>query len=432
MKQVTDIRFVFPRIGMRIIKSAIAVLICYIVNILRGGSGMVFYSQLAALWCIQMYRSNTIKNAIQRSIGTVVGAVFGLVYVLMYPFVETVSYADIIEAFLVALFIMVVLYATVLLKKQQASYFSCVVFLSIVVNHVGDLNPYLFVWKRFLDTVIGIVIGVIVNDFRISFHPDRETLFVSGLDETLLDQKEMLSPYSRVELNRMIEDGLQFTVSTVRTPASILEPMQNVNLKLPVIAMDGAALYDVNKNAYLKTYVISAKTARQIMYLISKYNVCWYANIIIDDTLLIYYGDTEDEVNKRLVENLRTSAFRNYIRRPLPYEENVTYFMLLDKAEKIDQFMSMLIQENYYEQLKIVTYPSRDFEGYSYIKIYNHNAKKENMIAYLKQITGLNQVVTFGTILDKYDVVVDENDGNRVVHEVRRRYEMGRKKSDGC
>lgn len=57
--------------------------------------------------------------------------------------------------------IVVVLYTTVVMKKKQASYFSCVLFLSIVVNYITDVNPYLFVWDRFLDTLIGILIGVL-------------------------------------------------------------------------------------------------------------------------------------------------------------------------------------------------------------------------------------------------------------------------------
>ena len=80
---------VFPGIGMRILKSALAVSLCMVINLLRGDSGIVFYSQLAALWCIQMYRSNTISNALQRMIGTVVGALFGLIYLLVYPLVIT-------------------------------------------------------------------------------------------------------------------------------------------------------------------------------------------------------------------------------------------------------------------------------------------------------------------------------------------------------
>ncbi len=46
-------------------------------------------------------------------------------------------------------------------------YFSCVVFLSIVVIHIGDANPYLFVFNRVMDTMIGIIIGMLVNSVRL-------------------------------------------------------------------------------------------------------------------------------------------------------------------------------------------------------------------------------------------------------------------------
>src|SRR5699024_31955 len=139
----------------------------------------------------------------------------------------------------------------------------CVVFLSIAVNHAKDQNPYLFVWNRCLDTIIGILIGVAVNEFSLPREKHEEIIFVSGLDDTLLCGSRM-SDYSRVELNRMIDEGLHFTISTCRTPASLLEPMRDIRLKLPVIVMDGAALYDLKKNRYLKCYLISNVTARKI------------------------------------------------------------------------------------------------------------------------------------------------------------------------
>ena len=77
-------KFSFPPIGMRILKSAAAIAICYIVSFIRGDSGIVFYSQLASLWCIQVYVSNSIKNASQRFIGTIIGAVFGLIFLLFF------------------------------------------------------------------------------------------------------------------------------------------------------------------------------------------------------------------------------------------------------------------------------------------------------------------------------------------------------------
>lgn len=413
-----------PGIGMRIIKSATAVAICFLVDRFRGGRGIVFYSQLAALWCMQGYRSNTKQNAIQRTIGTVIGAVYGLLYLLFYLFFLK-KYANVawIEKGIISLMIVVVLYTTVLIKKTQASYFSCVVFLSVVVNHIADGNPYLFVWNRFLDTMIGIVIGIAINNFKLPIHRDNETLFISGLDDTLLNSNEALSNYSKVELNRMIDDGMNFTISTIRTPASLIEPLREIRLKLPVIAMDGAVLYDIQTNEYLRVYVISAKTSQRLMGLIEKAGLCWYANVIIDDMLVIYYGDMEDEVNLEMVKKLRTSPFRNYVKRPLPKQEEVTYFMLLNRTEVIQKFYQTLEAEGMLKELKVINYPSKDYEGYSYLKIYNQNATKENMIMYLKEMTGLRNVVTFGTIPEKYDVLIQADNANEVVRETKKMYE---------
>ena len=110
----------------------------------------MFYSQIAVLWCIQVYVENSKKNAVQRLVGTTIGALFGLPYILVRSAIHAdVNYEETVDAILVSLMIIVILYTTVLIKEKQVFYFSCVVFLSIVVNHVADSNPYLFVWNCF-------------------------------------------------------------------------------------------------------------------------------------------------------------------------------------------------------------------------------------------------------------------------------------------
>lgn len=412
-----------PGIGMRIIKSAIAVALCIVVNLLRGTDGMVFYSMLAALWCVQMYRNNTITNATQRMTGTIVGAVYGLLYILLYPRAVAGIDGILLETMCMFVGVVLVIYTTVIIHKKQASYFSCVVFLSIVVNHIGDANPYQFVWNRFLDTMIGIVIGVVVNNIRLCINPDRDTLFVSGVDGILVNRENRISAFSKVELNRMIEDGLKFTISTVRTPASLLEPLADIHFKYPVIVMDGAAIYDVNKSEYVKEYVISGETSTELIELMHSFELHPYTNVIIDDTLLIYYEDMTDEVNNNLVAKLRTSPYRNYIKRKYSGDENVAYFMILDRTEKIEKFNEALEDKGYYDRFKILKYQSEDYPGYSYIKIYNKNSSKERMLAYLKETYGIKDVTTFGTIDGKYDVIVSDNNFDKMVHLLKKRYE---------
>jgi hypothetical protein len=409
---------------MRIIKSAVAIAVCYLVSFLRGNSGIVFYSQLAALWCMQPYVAVTKKNAFQRTIGTVIGAIYGLIFILMQRRIalpdETAQY---VYAGIISLMIAVIIYTTILIKKKQASYFSCVVFLSIVVNHVTDSNPYLFVWNRFLDTMIGIVIGVGVNSFHLPTERKKDILFISGMDDTLLHEKDDLSDYSRVELNRMLDDGANFTVSTMRTPASIMETMREIRLKLPVIAMDGAVLYDTKENKYLKTYVISNAMSKKLIQTIRSSGLSCYINVVVDDMLEIFYKETGDEFQRKFVEKMRRSPYRNYIKSEELHAENVVYFMMLYPSDVIADFYNTLVEQEFTEKLKVLTYASKDYPGYSYIKIFNKNATREHMANYLMEMLGIQETVTFGSIPGRYDVVVAPGDSNKVVQELKKRYE---------
>ena len=414
----------FPRIGLRIMKSAIAVELCFLVSFIRGNSGIVFYSQLAALWCIQVYVQNSRNNAIQRIIGTVIGAVYGLIFLLLNrEIVKSDLEHEVVNSIIISIMLVAVLYTTVIIRKKQASYFSCVVFLSIVVNHMSDVNPYLFVWNRFLDTVIGIVIGIGVNCFSLPKDKRKDVLFISGLDDILLDNQNVLSDYNKIELNRMLDEGVNFTISTIRTPASLIEPMRDIRLQLPVIAMDGAVLYDISEKMYIKSYVISSNHSNQVFQMIREQGLTCFTNVIVDDMLVIYYDEPEEEIQKKLVKDLRKSPYRNYVQREMPKTEYVVYFMLLYPSSVIENFYQILKEKGITEELKVLKYESTDYPGYSYIKIFNRNATKENMIAYLKEMLKLDKTVTFGSIPGKYDKVVNSGDTNQVVNMLKKLYE---------
>jgi len=97
--------------------------------------------------------------------------------------------------------------------------------------------------------------------------------------------------------------------------------------------------------------------------------------------------------------------------------------MLLDKKERIENFYEEFKTAGFIEGLKVLKYDSDDYPGYSYIKIYNHNAVKENMIDYLKAQLQVENVVTFGSIEGRYTHFVEPGDSNRVVKTMKKEYE---------
>ena len=413
-----------PRIGLRMVKSAIAVFICFIVYYFFRPNGIVFYSQLAVLWCIQPLRESTLSKAWQRAIGTLNGALFGLVAILIdQKYISSNKFGNLIYAALTSLCIIAIIYVTLLIKKRDASYFSCVVFLSIVVNHIGDVNPYIFVFNRVLDTMIGIAIGMLINGFHLPRRKRKDILFVSGMDDTLLSSDEKLSAYSIVELNRMIADGVKFTLSTGRTPASIIEPMRGIHLKLPVIAMNGAVLYDICKHEYRYAYIINKELTEKLTAFLDQYDVNYFLNILLDNILIIQYKELKNEAEKDIYQKLSQSPYRNYTNKNFLNAGECIYFMLVEHSEVIEEIYHALLQTDMSRHVKMITYPSHDYEGYAYIKIYNKNASRKNMLEYLKKDTQMDNVVTFGTIEGQYDVLIDKNDSNQVVKILKKMYE---------
>lgn len=165
-----------PKIGMRIIKSAIAVNICCIICLLRGG--MPFYSSIAAILCMQKESGKAKVVAINRMVGTCIGGLCGYLalLVLKLPLFTNlyISYS------FLSLCIIPLMYLTIVLKKQSATYITCVVFLCVTITHGGDVSPQLFALNRVIDTFIGIIVSLCINKIMFEYH-ENDTIVTSEI-----------------------------------------------------------------------------------------------------------------------------------------------------------------------------------------------------------------------------------------------------------
>ena len=424
---IQQISFKLPIPGQRIVRSTIAVALCFVIYYLRGKRGIPFYSALAVLQCMQPYHTSMKEMAKKRTTGTFVGAFWGLVVILILLALNGNRPGGIEESFtkymLISLFTGIVLYSTVVLDCKKSSYFSCVVFLSITVMHITDESPILFVMNRVLDTLIGIGLAIIVNSAHLPRRKHNEILFVSGIDDTILNSGSRLTPYNKVELNRLIENGANFTISTIRTPASVREALEGVNLKLPIIAMDGAVLYDMEENSFLMKYQMSDSQADKMSTFLDDIGITYFTNTVVDDLLVIYYQNLENEAEQGIYERYRKSPYRNYVKVEHPICSNVVYFLVIEKKEKTEQLYQQLTEQEWVSDFRIVLADSMNYPGYAHIKIYHKQATREHMLQNLEALLDIEKTVTFGSIEGKYDVFIANSDRNIMVKELKKRYE---------
>lgn len=415
-------RRALPPVGMRMVKSAAAVLICLLASLLLGQEDLRIYASIAALQCIQPYPGETWKMARQRLSGTAVGTAFGALAIFLEVYLLGIRGTP-AGYLLIAACIVPVLWTAVLLDLRSAAYFSCVVFLSITVTHITDTNPWLFVWTRAVETLIGVGVGVAVSAFCLPRRKRRDTLFVSGLDDVLLTMKEGLTPYSRVRLNRMLDDGALFTLSTMRTPASVREAAAGLRFRLPIIVMDGAAVYDMGKKAYLHTRILPRELALRCEAVFRAQGVHCFLNGILDDILMIYYGELHNEAERDIYETMRVSPYRNYVNRTHYHQCPLLYLMGIDRTERMQAVYDALGEAGLLDQVKVRFYPSLDYPGYSYLKLYEKSASRQAMLEVLKADLGVSKSVTFSSLEEGADVVVRGDDGNEMVKLLERMYE---------
>lgn len=239
-----------PKVGLRMIKSAAAVFLCLLLNMARQGQGAVFYSCIAAVLCMQQDNGSSIRVGMNRVVGTLIGGLAGML--LLAGEQRLHLQGTLSHALLVSLGVLLIIYVTVLLNKKSASYISCVVFMSIVVSHVTDADPYLFAFNRILDTLIGIAVSFALNFFHLPRHREKDALFIVQDAYFSMDGKKPEALRS-VRFKRLLDEGMNLTYSALLPPRD-----DSGALPYPLILFDGGALYEEKQRRYEVLHCFSA------------------------------------------------------------------------------------------------------------------------------------------------------------------------------
>ena len=412
-----------PVPGQRILRSMLAAWACMGVYYLRGRHGLPFFSVIAALQCIQPYAENMLSMGKKRVIGTVVGAVWGTaVLYLEFLVVGREGINEMLHFALLGFCAGAVLYSTVILKIPESAYFSAVVFLSIAMNHEAGAELSVYVFDRVLDTAIGVAVGILVNSLHLPRIRQKDTLFISGIDPILSGEEHHMSPYTKIELNRLIRDGALFTVITKETPAMVQEMLKGVDLPYPVITMDGAVMVDMKSRTYLYAEKINRALGEQIESFLRTEETGYFINTIEDNLLVTFYHEMKEGPMKRLYRKKSGSLYRNFVHTERNIRENIINFVAVGDENTIHKLHDHLMQQPFSGQIRT------DFDTYGcekgdmVLRIYAAEATRGQMIRRLKEQLGATRTIKFGLP----ESCADETHtctGDRMVKEIKRRFE---------
>ncbi len=175
------------KIGMRIIKTALAAGICletfYLLNLGSNINGV--YAAVAATICMKSSLQQTVRTGIDRTVGTVIGSATGILFLFLTRLVP-----EPYSALITTVGVVCVIYLCNIFKLQFSVTISVVVYLVILVVP-REIPPLLYGIARLGETLFGIFVAFVVNKFfdpryiraRLSKPADKQESFEADIRE---------------------------------------------------------------------------------------------------------------------------------------------------------------------------------------------------------------------------------------------------------
>ena len=414
------------KIGLRTVKTAIAIFICLLIYILLKSIELIpgvkqdfaynwynpFFAAIATAYSIHASRNASFKQAKNRCVASLIGGIIGILLITIYELfgfkwvnltsIDLKTFNFIVPYCLISLVSIVVVVVGLMLNQPQAVFVSILTFLSVTVN--PNINVDYWQWQfglnRILSTIVGVLVALGVNLFRLPHkYYNKNLLFCVGIDG-MLNESDTIKGFMQFKMNYLYFRGANVTLFTTRTPATFMSLITDVKISHPIICMAGAALYDAQNKHYLAIENMDDDILNKTLEVLKEYKVSPFINTIKDDVLFTYNEEIANEGAKIYFDSKKNDAYSVMIHDKAP-TTNVLYLLIIEEENKIDMIINAINSNKILkDNLKIIIYDS-DLKNNTmkYIKIYS--SKIENL-SLLKKYCYVNNLDIVGLTSSKY------------------------------
>lgn len=170
-----------PRIGMRVIKTAVAVMLSYTLFVpcgllyreeLGGVWGQLgpLYACIACIICTQSTLGQTFQQGVSRLIGVIVGGALGTATLLLGPALDDPWVKiPVLGAVCVA-----GVWLCLLIKRPTACGMACILPCVILITGVTGVTRYYYAAARIIETIVGLFVALGVNAALPDHRPESE------------------------------------------------------------------------------------------------------------------------------------------------------------------------------------------------------------------------------------------------------------------
>lgn len=230
------------RIGMRTLKTALAVVIGLYISYLLDLDSAIFVS-IAAVSTMKPSMSESLEDFKKRLFTCVFGVMVGY-------FFSKISVVEYLKPLIAGLGILLTIYILVVVKMKDMTQLSCIVF---VASFCSNSDKFYYATNRIIGTVIGIIVGVLVNYFISSPNVWEDFILAARscyrssnlvLKQILSGEKVDLSKFNRelasaTKLYKLLEKEadtpFQYRYKKISREKRIMSLIESISVRLEVV-----------------------------------------------------------------------------------------------------------------------------------------------------------------------------------------------------
>ena len=366
-------------------KTAFAVTLCLLIDALIGyqGGRMPAEAAITAIICLQSCVRDTRESGFNRLWGTVIGAVWGFGFLLAMSLFPAAGPQRFVLYPLMGLGTLIALHTAVLLRKPEASGLAAIVFICVVIAYPDIGDPLQQAFLRILDVMLGTAAALLANSLRLPRMKQRNKVFFVPM-ETLTDDRFARLPAPVLfRLQRLLKEGANICLMSRHAPAFQTSQLGAMQFSVPMIVMDGAAIYDPNENEYVAVTNLNPASCRWLMKRLEDRSFFIYT--VHRDRNCIYHHGELTELEEALYRRLKRSPYRYYLDDDRFSLSDVVYIKLVTTREQADRLHRELEPVLESQKLRSVIRSQPGEEGCS-LYFYAASADLEHARAHLMQL----------------------------------------------
>lgn len=226
------------------------------------------------------------------------------------------------------------------------------------------------------------------------------TLYISDLDGTLLDNNASLSPHACQSLASLIEDGLHFSVASARSISSIRTMLEGLPLRLPVIEFNGAFISDLDTGHHHIVNAIQPEVARALYALKTDHNCRPFISTFNGRDDRMYHHEPNNEgMHWYLRDRIRMkdSRLRSLESARDSLREQVICLTSIGEQAPLTA-LAARVEEQFGEHVETHLFENQYSPGWYWFTVHDRRATKDQAIRALMQAQGLeaSDLVVFG------------------------------------